>query len=201
MVIMGFEEWVVVCYWFEIQGFFGVFDGHGGRKAADFAAENLCGNIMGMLEKCEGDSGKGEAIKAGYLKTDEEFLNQGLSSGTCCVTCLIQEKNIVVSNLGDCRAVINRDGLAQAVTKDHKAAELDERKRIENKGGYVQIHRGAWRVHGILSVSRSIGDAHLKEWVTAEPDTKILSLTPDMKFLVLASDGLWEKVSWTNIIF
>lgn len=62
------------------------------------------------------------------------------------------------------------------------------------KGGYVEFHRGAWRVHGILCVSRSIGDAHLKDWVLAEPDTKILKLTPDMEFLVLASDGLWEEV-------
>jgi protein phosphatase 1L len=62
------------------------------------------------------------------------------------------------------------------------------------QGGYVEIHRGAWRVHGVLSVSRSIGDAHLKDWVLAEPDTKILKLTPDMEFLVLASDGLWEEV-------
>lgn len=30
--------------------------------------------------------------------------------------------------------------------------------------------------------------------MSAEPDTKILHLTPDMQFLVLASDGLWEKV-------
>lgn len=58
----------------------------------------------------------------------------------------------------------------------------------------MEIHRGAWRVHGILSVSRSIGDAHLKDWVLAEPDTKILHLDPDMEFLILASDGLWEEV-------
>lgn len=58
----------------------------------------------------------------------------------------------------------------------------------------MEIHRGAWRVHGVLSVSRSIGDAHLKDWVLAEPETKILQLTQDMEFLVLASDGLWEQV-------
>lgn len=28
----------------------------------------------------------------------------------------------------------------------------------------------------------------------AEPETKILQLTPDMEFLVLASDGLWGEV-------
>lgn len=68
------------------------------------------------------------------------------------------------------------------------------------QGGYVEIHRGAWRVHGILSVSRSIGDAHLKDWVLAEPDTKILKLSPDMEFLVLASDGLWDEVRWTMLV-
>lgn len=62
------------------------------------------------------------------------------------------------------------------------------------QGGYVEIHRGAWRVHGILSVSRSIGDAHLKDWVLAEPDTKTLTLARDMEYLILASDGLWEEV-------
>lgn len=62
------------------------------------------------------------------------------------------------------------------------------------QGGYVEIHRGAWRVHGILSVSRSIGDAHLKDWVLAEPDTKTLNLARDMEYLILASDGLWEEV-------
>ncbi|KAA8533217.1 hypothetical protein F0562_033250 [Nyssa sinensis] len=152
------------------KDFFGVYDGHGGNTA------------------------KEEAVKAGYLKTDEEFLKQGLSSGACCVTAFIEGKEIVISNLGDCRAVLCRGGVAEALTKDHRAGQEDERKRIEDKGGFVEIHRGAWRVHGILSVSRSIGDSHLKDWVMAEPDTKILCLTPDMEYLVLASDGLWEEV-------
>lgn len=69
--------------------------------------------------------------------------------------------------------------------------------QIVLQGGYVEIHKGAWRVHGVLSVSRSIGDAHLKDWVLAEPDSEVLLLSEDMEFLVLATDGLWEKV-WTN---
>lgn len=58
----------------------------------------------------------------------------------------------------------------------------------------MQHYRGAWRVLGTLAVSRSIGDAHLKDWVPSEPDTIIISLSQDMEFLVLASDGLWEEV-------
>ncbi|KAL4319134.1 hypothetical protein GQ457_18G022190 [Hibiscus cannabinus] len=179
------------------KAFFGVYDGHGGKNAADFVAQNLHDNLFEMLKDCKGndEKEKEKAVKAGYLKTDEEFLKQDMVSGTCCVTALIEGEDIVVSNLGDCRAVLSREGVAEALTTDHKAEQQDERTRIENKGGYVEFHRGAWRVHGILSVSRSIGDAHLKDWVVAEPDTKVFQLTPDMEFLVLASDGLWEEVS------
>ncbi|KAL9270675.1 putative protein phosphatase 2C 14 [Drosera capensis] len=177
------------------KGFYGVYDGHGGRLAVDFVAENLHRNVMMMVENCCGDEDKIEAVKAGYLKTDEEFLKQGAGSGVCCVTALVDEKEMIISNLGDCRAVLCRGGVAEALTKDHRADREDERKRVEDKGGYVGIHGGAWRVQGILSVSRSMGDAHLKDWIVAEPETRTISLTSDMEFLVLASDGLWDKVS------
>ncbi|XP_015581392.1 probable protein phosphatase 2C 14 [Ricinus communis] len=182
------------------KSFLGVYDGHGGKKAAEFVAENLHNNILEMMVNCTENESKVEAVKAGYLKTDQDFLKQGLASGACCVTALIEGQEVVVSNLGDCRAVLCRGGVAEALTKDHRAEREDERKRIEDKGGYVEIHRGAWRVHGILSVSRSIGDAHLKDWVLAEPDTMILRLTSDTEFLVLASDGLWEVVGNQEVV-
>ncbi|XP_038884362.1 uncharacterized protein LOC120075223 [Benincasa hispida] len=182
------------------NAFFGVYDGHGGRKAAKFVAENLHNNILEVVGNCAGSAEKEDAIKAAFLKTDRDFLNLGLGSGVCCVTALIQGEEVIISNLGDCRAVLSRGGVAEAVTKDHRVEQEDERKRIENKGGYVEIHRGAWRVHGVLSVSRSIGDAHLKDWMLAEPDSKVLLLSEDMEFLVLATDGLWEKVGNQEII-
>eukprot|EP01018_Ginkgo_biloba_P038516 Gb_36876 [translate_table: standard] len=49
-----------------------------GRRAADFAAENLGENIVdAMLNLEEQDSHIEQAVRAGYLKTDEAFLNQG----------------------------------------------------------------------------------------------------------------------------
>lgn len=44
-------------------------------------------------------------------------------------------------------------------------------------------------------MSRSIGDKKLKPWVIAEPETKTLRMTSDCEFLILASDGLWDKVT------
>ncbi|KAL3339363.1 hypothetical protein AABB24_028137 [Solanum stoloniferum] len=175
------------------RSFFGIYDGHGGRMAAQFVADNLHSYIFEMLDNGSTMT-REKAIEAAYIKTDHQFLKQGVGSGACCVTALIEGKEIIISNLGDCRAVLCRNGVAEALTRDHRAEREDERKRIEDKGGYVELHKGGWRVHGVLTVSRSIGDAHLKDWVPAEPDIKTLILTPDMEYLVLASDGLWDQV-------
>eukprot|EP01018_Ginkgo_biloba_P023426 Gb_01169 [translate_table: standard] len=114
------------------QAFFGVFDGHGGRRAADFAAENLGENILDAVFKLEEVDGHIEqAVRAGYLKTDEAFLNQNVSSGTCCVTAMIRDGYMVVANAGDCRAVLCRDGVAEVLTCDHTANREDERERID----------------------------------------------------------------------
>lgn len=112
------------------QGIFGVFDGHGGTKAAEFAAERLNKNIMDELVR-RNDENIVEALKNGYLKTDTEFLSEESQGGSCCVTALIRNGNLVVSNAGDCRAVVSRSGIAEALTSDHKPSRKDEKNRIE----------------------------------------------------------------------
>ena len=59
----------------------------------------------------------------------------------------------------------------------------------------MDLRHGVWRVQGSLAVTRAIGDSHMKEWITAEPDTREIEITSDCEFLILASDGLWDKVS------
>ncbi|PKI39544.1 hypothetical protein CRG98_040014 [Punica granatum] len=176
------------------QAFFGVFDGHGGAKAAEFAAKNMGKNIMGQMRK-RSKSSMEEAVIEGYLETDAKFLDENVDGGSCCVTALIREGNLIVSNAGDCRVVLSRDGTAEALTSDHKASAESERERIEESGGYVDYCHGVWRIQGSLAVSRGIGDKHLKQWVIAEPETKVLRIAPDHEFLILASDGLWDKVT------
>ena len=53
----------------------------------------------------------------GYFTIDKEFLNQSVDDdhsvgGACCVTAMIHESDLVVSNAGDCRAVMSRGGVA-----------------------------------------------------------------------------------------
>lgn len=112
---------------------FGVYDGHGGVNAAEYAAENLSKNIIAEVEVARSDENNAleEAVKQGYLKTDSEFLEQEVRSGSCCVTALITKGDLVVSNAGDCRAVLSRGGVAEAPTSDHRPSRQDEKDRIE----------------------------------------------------------------------
>ncbi|XP_071720014.1 probable protein phosphatase 2C 25 [Rutidosis leptorrhynchoides] len=176
------------------KGFFGVFDGHGGSKAAEFASQNLEKSIEIEL-KNRGELEIVEAVKQGYLNTDSEFLKQEQRGGACCVTAIINSGNLVVSNAGDCRAVVSSGGTAEALTSDHRPSRQDEKQRIEQLGGYVDCSRGTARVLGSLAVSRAIGDRSMKQWITAEPETKIFKITREFEFLIMASDGLWDKVS------
>ncbi|KAK7289838.1 hypothetical protein RIF29_03808 [Crotalaria pallida] len=176
------------------QAFFGIFDGHGGTKASEFAARNLEKYVLEEVVRRD-DIDIEDAVKCGYLNTDSDFLQEDLHGGSCCVTALIRNGNLIVSNAGDCRAVISRGGVAEALTSDHRPSREDERDRIETQGGYVDICHGVWRIQGSLAVSRGIGDRHLKQWVIAEPETKVLRIESQHDLLILASDGLWEKVS------
>lgn len=65
----------------------------------------------------------------------------------------------------------------------------------------MDSYHGVWRIQGSLAVSRGIGDRHLKQWVTAEPETKVVEIKAEHEFLILASDGLWEKVRDTILAF
>lgn len=113
-----------------MQAIFGIFDGHGGAKAAEFAAENLDKNIFKEVMKRDENEIE-EAVKQGYLNTDSEFLKEDVHGGSCCVTALIRKGTLVVSNAGDCRAVMSRGGLAEALTSDHRPSREDEKNRIE----------------------------------------------------------------------
>ncbi|KAH0930543.1 hypothetical protein HID58_016270, partial [Brassica napus] len=180
------------------KAFFGVYDGHGGSNAAEFAAKNLGNNIEAAVAAARsGEDGYSieRAIREAYLKTDEEFLKEGSGGGACCVTALISNGELAVSNAGDCRAVISRAGVAEALTTDHSPNQENELIRIRASGGYVDCHHGVWRIQWTLAVSRAIGDEYLKKWVIAEPETRTLKIKPELEFLILASDGLWDNVT------
>uniref|UniRef100_A0A0E0LF46 protein-serine/threonine phosphatase n=1 Tax=Oryza punctata TaxID=4537 RepID=A0A0E0LF46_ORYPU len=179
----------------ETVGLFGVFDGHGGARAAEFVKQNLFTNLI-KHPKLFSDTKS--AIAETYTSTDSELLKAETShnrdAGSTASTAILVGDRLLVANVGDSRAVICRGGDAIAVSRDHKPDQSDERQRIEDAGGFV-MWAGTWRVGGVLAVSRAFGDKLLKQYVVADPEIKEEVVDSSLEFLILASDGLWDVVT------
>ncbi|XP_010256233.2 PREDICTED: probable protein phosphatase 2C 51 [Nelumbo nucifera] len=87
------------------------------------------------------------------------------------------------------------------LTRDHHPDRDDERSRVEAAGGYVVDRGGIFRVNGELAVSRAIGDVPFKSYgVIPTPEvTDWLPLTSNDSYLVIASDGIFEKLTTQDI--
>lgn len=55
-----------------------------------------------------------------------------MSSGVCTATAFIKDGELHAANVGDCRVVMCKRGVANALTRDHRAGREDERIRIES---------------------------------------------------------------------
>lgn len=176
------------------QAVFGVFDGHGGVDAANYAASQL---LIHLKSSPNLISQPGDALHKAILKTDEEFVKKAkrekLRSGATAVVVLIQGINLTVAWLGDSQVVLCKAGDALQLMEPHKPDRADERARIESLGGCV-VFFGGWRVNGSLAVSRSIGDSEQKPYITGEPDVEEYEMEGDEEFIILACDGLWDCV-------
>ncbi len=82
--------------------FFGVFDGHSGKKAALWARDHLGKNLLNEIESSRGIQ---EALTRAFLRTDGEFLDkagrEGLTDGCTVTTALLSGQELYVANAGD----------------------------------------------------------------------------------------------------
>ncbi|KAL8534541.1 hypothetical protein ACS0TY_010524 [Phlomoides rotata] len=174
---------------------FGIFDGHGGSRAAEFLKEHLFENLMKHPEFITNPK---LAISDTYQQTDKDFLNSEKETfrddGSTASTAVLVGNHLYVANVGDSRTIISKAGKAIPLSDDHKPNRSDERKRIESAGGVV-MWAGTWRVGGVLAMSRAFGNRMLKQFVVAEPEIQDQEVDQEIELLVLASDGLWDVVA------
>ncbi|GAM26402.1 hypothetical protein SAMD00019534_095770 [Acytostelium subglobosum LB1] len=169
-----------------------VFDGHGGKTASDFAADNIY-RIFG--EYLESTQSPDKSFQLSYQSIHNQ-ISAWPFIGTTAVSVYIKDNHMCVANVGDSRVVMgslnsNNKIVTDRLTFDHRPVEESERMRIMNSGGNVLNGR----VNGMLAVSRALGDSFLNPYVTCEPHLRNLILSDKNLFLILACDGVWDMVS------
>jgi protein phosphatase 1L len=181
------------------QDYFAVFDGHGGRDAASFAAENLH-VILGEKLKTQNPV---KSLREAFVETNQMIASMKINGGTTACVALFIGKKGYVANVGDTRAVLCRDGITHRVSLDHKPELPQETSRIKSLGGTVttttnSAGHSTSRVNGMLAVSRALGDTILHPYVSSEPDIHgplNISSNSKSQFMVLACDGVWDVIS------
>ncbi|BFG39348.1 hypothetical protein CerSpe_256220 [Prunus speciosa] len=110
--------------------------------------------------------------------------------------------------------------LAIQLSSEHNVAIESVRQEMHSlhpdDSHIVVLKHNVWRVKGIIQLSRSIGDIYLKKAefnreplyakfrlrepfkrpiLSSEPSISVLDLQPHDRFIIFASDGLWEHLS------
>ena len=167
-------------------------------------------NLKECIQKADND-----LIKSKHLFDTEK------SGSTCCLS-LLSNKNLICVNVGDSRAILcscndKNEWKASQLTKDHKPLDKEEYRRIINAGGTVSRminmekndeEVGPYRVWGKsqdkgpgLAMSRSVGDGMAKKLgVLCEPDIYEYNLNENDKFVICATDGVWEYLTNEDVM-
>ena len=159
-------------------------------------------------------------IGSTFIKVNEKLISNesinSIFSGTTCVSLIYTPIKLICANIGDSRAVVgrydknNKRWVSINLSRDHKPTEEDEARRILKKGGrikpFLDEETGTevgpprvWvrddEVPG-LAMTRSFGDrvAAIAGTICV-PEIKEYAFHDGDKFVILASDGVWEFIS------
>lgn len=147
------------------------------------------------------------------------------AAGSCCLVGIMHQRTLFIANLGNSRALLGKVGLDGRIAPEqlssehdvcHKSVRQELMAQHPDDPHIVVLKHNVWRVKGIIQVSRSIGDAYLKHprfnkeplhrkfrigapfsrpILSADPSITSHTLQPSDRFVIFASDGLWEFLS------
>ena len=174
---------------------FGIFDGHGGSDVVKFVKDRLPQLIKNyLIDLCPVDL----AFKNAFDKVDKELkFFDSEYIGTTASIVLIKDNKIFCANVGDSKAYIIYDKTYKQITVDHKCTNEDEVQRVKKSGGKISKNR----VMGQLILTRTLGDLYVKQFgVINTPDISVYDITNSIKYVVIASDGVWDVIDLDTLV-
>eukprot|EP00775_Hariotina_reticulata_P007448 gene7448-7658_t len=186
--------------------FAAVFDGHGGDEAAEYLQDHLFSHLLEQQDLLASEPLKafGAAVHLAEQEVLMQFEATSCKAGSTLLAALLVDDKLFVANVGDSRAVIGRGTQAQQLTRDHKPTCLQEQERIKRDHPEAEIS-GDGYLYGELGVARALGSQHLKRdpskrALVASADLFTVQLQKEDDFVVLATDGLWDKVGSSEAV-
>ena len=172
---------------------YGVFDGHGGDSVSTRLETDLVAHLDEAVSRRVSDT---QALETALTMIDDSLVDAA-SVGSTATVVVLGDDEITCANCGDSRAVLMRaGGLAVELSRDHSLNREDEHDRIRGVGGIITGSHGMYRVVGMLNMSRSIGDKDLRcMGVIPVPEFVTARRTPEDRYVIIASDGLWDVVT------
>jgi len=171
---------------------FCLFDGHGGGEVSKFLQDNFPTYMKEILpinpENAE------TKLKNLFLKLDNKIRDNNFYQvgSTACVVYIVKQngiKYLYCANVGDTRCTLIKEFGNKRLSYDDRASDENEHNRIVKQGGIVF----GGRVYGQLMLSRAFGDWELKNYgVSCEPHVVKINIEEDDKYIVIASDGVWD---------
>jgi len=115
------------------QGFFALYDGHGGAQAMEYCRSRLHEEMRKALTEVPDDVEL--ALKRCFDKVDNQLrLTGAQTTGTTATVCLVRKERgqryLYVGNVGDSRAVMVSNSGVTRLTTDHKVSDPAEMERI-----------------------------------------------------------------------
>jgi serine/threonine protein phosphatase PrpC len=176
-----------------------VADGMGGQAAGEIASKRAVEVVPRELRKnltgTATPDQAGDVIKKAVVQANEEILAMGVldkdykNMGTTIVMALWRKSDeLYISNLGDSRAYLIREGSIEQLTLDHSLAQaLVENRTISAEEAKEHRFRNVlWKYLG----SKEVGEG---------PDVKVIPLQAGDRFL-LCTDGLTGPVPDSQLL-
>jgi serine/threonine protein phosphatase PrpC len=190
-------------------GLFCVMDGHSGKDCAEkasrlipeYLAKHLKSVDLWNVDPSSGGVDLSEVLKKTFLDTDKELMEFEYEGATCTVVFVYKTSSgrryVQGANVGDSSATLIRKNKPILLTTDHHCNYPIEVKRLAALG--IEVTEGQTRLNG-LAVSRALGDHFPKSTdcgIVAEPSvSQVYELKGSDSSLILASDGLWDVISF-----
>lgn len=173
--------------------FAGVFDGHNGSCAAQYAARELPILFAQKLIATR-------SVHGAFVRTYEEISDtlKYQRGGACAATLFLRPPTLFFANVGDCEILLFKNDALRTLSVNHRVGNRAEGARVRAQGGVIESGY-VWNGNDGLQMCRTLGDSKFRSvGVVPTPDCGHIPVAAPATTL-LGTDGLFDRVSHATI--